>query len=153
MGSVEHIGIKTTRLRSLGGELLIFSNKDLTDSRVRNYKVMAERRVVFRFNVTYDTPLEKLEQIPPFIKSIVTSMPETRFDRAHFFSYGDFNLIFEVVFYVLSPDYNKYMDIQQSINFAIKAEFEKRGIQFAFPTQTIHLRNDHVKPAAQSTTP
>lgn len=146
MGSVEHIGIKTTRLRSLGGELLVFSNKDLTDSRVRNYKIMERRRVVFRFGVTYDTRLEQLQEIPPLVKNIIEKTPDTAFDRAHFFSYGDFSLIFEVVFYVLSADYNKYMDIQQEINFAIKREFDARGISFAFPTQTVHLMSER-KPA------
>jgi small-conductance mechanosensitive channel len=149
MGSIEHIGIKTTRLRSLGGELLIFSNKDLTNARVRNYKVMQERRVVFRFSVTYDTPLEKLKEIAPLVQSIVKSIPGTRFDRAHFFSFGDFNLVFEVVYYVLSPDYNKYMDIQQAINYAIKDELDKRKVEFAFPTQTLYLQPPHKeKPVA-----
>jgi small-conductance mechanosensitive channel len=139
MGVVEHIGIKTTRIRSLGGELVIFSNTDLTDSRVRNYKVMEKRRVLFRMGVTYQTPLSKLKEIPGIIENIVKNTRDTAFDRAHFFSYGDFSLIFEVVYFVLSPDYNKYMDIQQVINFAIKDEFEKRGIEFAYPTQTLFI--------------
>jgi len=140
MGSVEYIGIKTTRVRSLGGEMLVFSNKDLTDSRIRNYKIMQRRRVVFRLGVTYDTSLQNLKEIPGLMKSIIQINPDTLFDRAHFFSYGDFNLVIEVVYFVLSADYNKYMDIQQEINFAIKEEFEKRNIQFAFPTQTLYLQ-------------
>lgn len=139
LGSVEKIGIKTTRIRSLGGELLIFSNKDLTDSRIRNYKRMDRRRVVFKLGVTYDTPLEKMKEIPPLIHKIITETDKATYDRAHFSSYGDFNLVVEVVYYVESADYNKYMDIQQAINFAIKKEFEKRGIQFAFPTQTLYV--------------
>jgi small-conductance mechanosensitive channel len=142
MGTIEQIGVKTTRIRSLGGELLVFSNKDLTDSRIRNYKRMDQRRIVFRLGVTYDTPLEKLREIPPLIKDIIEKTEGVRFDRAHFFSYGDFNLVIEVVYHVLSPDYNRYMDLQQSINFAIKAEFEKRKIEFAFPTQTVHLKRE-----------
>jgi len=140
MGTVEHIGIKTTRLRSLGGELVIFSNTDLTDSRVRNYKLMEKRRVLFRMGVTYQTPLAKLKEIPKIIEQVIKDTKDTAFDRAHFFSYGDFSLIFEVVYFVLGPDYNKYMDIQQEINFAIKEEFEKRGIEFAYPTQTLYLQ-------------
>ncbi|MFQ5586949.1 MAG: mechanosensitive ion channel family protein, partial [Thermodesulfobacteriota bacterium] len=137
MGSVEHIGIKTTRIRSLGGEQLVFSNTDLTNSRVRNYKRMEKRRVVFSLGVTYDTSLEQLKEIPGIIRSAITGLTGTAFDRAHFSSYGDFSLNFEVVYYILSGDYNRYMDIQQEINFAIKEEFEKRGIEFAFPTQTL----------------
>ena len=139
LGTIEHIGIKTTRVRSLGGEQLVFSNSDLTDSRVRNYKRMQKRRVVFKLGVVYSTPLKALKEIPQIIENAIKSIKDTVFDRAHFYSYGDFNLIFEVVYYVLSSDYNKYMDTQQEINFLIKEEFEKRKIDFAFPTQTIHL--------------
>ena len=139
LGTIEHIGIKTTRIRSLGGEQLVFSNSDLTNSRVRNYKRMQKRRVVFKLGVVYDTPLKSLKEIPQVIEEVIKSIKNTIFDRAHFSSYGDFTLVFEVVYYVLSSDYNKYMDIQQEINFLIKEEFEKRKIEFAFPTQTIHL--------------
>lgn len=140
MGTVEYIGIKTTRLRSLGGEQLIFSNTDLTDSRVRNYKFMEKRRVLFRFGVTYETSLSRLKEIPKIIEAIIKDTKDTVFDRAHFFSYGDFSLIFEVVYYVIGPDYNKYMDIQQDINLAIKAEFEKKGINFAYFTQMLNVQ-------------
>lgn len=139
MGIVEHIGIKTTRICSLGGEQLVFSNSDLTNSRVRNYRKMEKRRVVFKLGVTYQTTLQQLKEIPIIIGNIIKNNKDTEFDRAHFFSYGDFCLIFEIVYYVLTNDYNKYMDIQQEINFAIKEEFEKRKIEFAYPTQTLYL--------------
>lgn len=139
LGTVEHIGIKTTRIRSLGGEQLIFSNTDLTSSRVRNYKRMERRRVVFQIGVTYQTTLQQLKEIPGIIKNIITNINDAVFDRAHFFSYGDFSLIFEIVYYVIGSSYNKYMDIQQEINLAIKEEFEKRGIEFAYPTQTLFI--------------
>lgn len=139
LGTVEHIGIKTTRIRSLGGEQLIFPNTDLTNSRVRNYKRMSNRRVVFQLGVTYDTSLQHLKEIPVIIKDIIKAVNDTEFDRAHFLSYGDFSLVFEVVYYVIGREYNKYMDIQQEINFRIKEEFDKRGIEFAFPTQTLYL--------------
>ncbi|MDD4893739.1 MAG: mechanosensitive ion channel family protein [Candidatus Omnitrophica bacterium] len=139
MGTVEYIGIKTTRIRSLGGEQVIFSNTDLTDSRVRNYRLMQKRRVLFRLGVTYQTSLGQLKEIPKIIEEIIKNTKDAAFDRAHFFSYGDFSLIFEVVYFVSSSDYNKYMDIQQEINFAIKEEFEKRGVEFAYPTQTLFV--------------
>ena len=139
LGTVEYIGIKTTRVRSLGGEQLVFSNTDLTDSRVRNYKRMDRRRVVFKLGVTYQTGLEHLKEIPAIIRNVIESVAHTTFDRAHFSSYGDFSLIFEVVYYVESRDYNKYMDIQQEINLALNEEFGKRGIEFAYPTQTLFL--------------
>ncbi len=145
LGTIEHIGIKTTRIRSLGGEQVVFSNTDLTNSRVRNYKRMDKRRVVFKLGVTYQTTLQQVKEIQAIITNIIKNINDTIFDRAHFFSYGDFSLVFEVVYYVMSRDYNKYMDIQQEINFAIKEEFEKRGIEFAYPTQTLFLEKTEQK--------
>jgi len=138
-GTVEHIGIKSTRVRSLSGEQIIFGNSDLLSSRIRNYKRMDERRGVFSVGVTYDTPGEKLKMIPDKMKEIIEAQLNTRFDRAHLKSFGDSAIIFEVVFYMLVPAYAVYMDTQQSINLAIHRLFEDEGIEFAFPTQTIHV--------------
>jgi small-conductance mechanosensitive channel len=140
MGSVEKIGLKTTRLRSLSGEQIIFSNDDLLKSRIRNCKRMQERRNVFTIGVVYDTTYDKLAAIPAILREAVESQSQTRFDRAHFKQYGDFALIFEVVYYVVSPDHNLYMDIQQAVNLHIFRRFEAEQIQFAFPTQTIYLQ-------------
>jgi small-conductance mechanosensitive channel len=140
-GVVEHIGIKTTRLRSLGGEQLIFSNTDLTGSRVRNYKSMQERRVVFSFGVTYQTPIPKLKKISEEIKKIIESIDTARFDRAHFQKFGDSSLDFEVVYYVLSGDYSTYMDLQQEINIEIMHLLKKMKVEFAYPTRTIFMQH------------
>jgi len=137
MGSVENIGIKTTRIRSISGEQLVFSNADLLNSRIRNYGRMRERRVVFTVGVTYQTPPVKLESIPGMIREVIDAHEPTRFDRSHFASYGDFSLNFETVYYVLSADYALYMDIQQDINLALFRAFADRGIEFAYPTQTL----------------
>lgn len=139
MGSVEHIGLKTTRIRSLHGEQIVFSNNDLLGSRIRNYKRMQERRVVFTFGVTYDTPPQKVAAIPAMIRDIIESQPDIRFDRAHFGKYGEFALEFEVVYYVLDPDYNRYMDIQQAVNLEILHRFAAENILFALPTQRLHV--------------
>ena len=139
LGTVEHIGLKTTRLRSLSGEQLVFSNGDLLSSRVRNYKRMAERRIVFGFGVVYQTPAGQLEAIPGMVREVIESLEKTRFDRAHFKGFGNFSLDFEVVYYVLVPDYNIYMDIQQQINLALYRQFEEKGIEFAYPTQTLYV--------------
>ena len=139
MGSVEHIGLKTTRVRSLSGEQLIFSNSDLLNSRIRNYGRMYERRVVFNIGVTYDTSRELLRRIPGMIRAAVEARDQTRFDRSHFMKYGDYALQFETVYYVLSPDYNIYMDIQQAIYLAIHEAFEQNRIEFAYPTQTLYV--------------
>jgi small-conductance mechanosensitive channel len=139
VGVVEHIGIKTTRIRALGGEQLIFSNTDLTNSRVHNYKKMERRRVVFNLGVTYQTPSKKLKIIPQIVKDVINEQEDAAFDRGHFASYGDFSLNFEFVYYVTGADYNKYMDIQQSINLTIFETFEREKIEFAYPTQTLFV--------------
>jgi len=140
MGTVEYIGIKTTRIRTLGGEQLVCSNTDLTNSRVHNYKRMQERRVVFSFGVVYNTPASKLKLIPEYVQQIITQQASTRFDRAHFKAFGNSSLDFEVVYYVLSAEFNVYMDIQQAINIQLFELFEKEEIEFAFPTQTLYLK-------------
>jgi len=142
LGTVEHIGLKTTRLRSLSGEQLVFANGDLLNSRIRNYKRMAERRIVFAFGVVYQTPADKLEAIPDMVREIIESLDTTRFDRAHFKKFGNFSLDFEVVYYVLVADYNVYMDIQQQINLALYRRFEQEGIEFAYPTQTLYVARE-----------
>jgi len=143
LGAVEEIGLKTTRVRSLSGEQLVFSNSDLLTSRIRNYGRMFERRVVFKIGVTYQTPREKIQAIPGILREAVEKLGDkVRFDRAHFQSYGDFALLFETVYYVLGPDYNLYMDCQQAINLDIHERFETEGIEFAYPTQTLFLARD-----------
>ncbi len=148
LGSVEHIGLKTTRLRSLSGEQLVMSNTDLLSSRIRNYGRMYERRVLFPLGVTYQTSREQLKRIPEIIRAAVESQEKTRFDRAHFKGYGSFSLDFETVYYVHGPDYNLYMDIQQAINLAIHEAFEAEGIEFAYPTQTLYVESGGTGTAA-----
>jgi small-conductance mechanosensitive channel len=144
MGTVEYIGLKTTRLRSLSGEQLIFSNGDLLGSRIRNYKRMAERRIVFQFGVVYQTPRAKLEEIPGMVRQVVESFDKARFDRAHFKAFGASSLDFEVVYFVLDPNYITYMDIQQTINLELFRRFDEAGIEFAYPTRTLYMRQEDV---------
>lgn len=139
LGAVERVGLKTTRVRSLSGEQLVFANSDLLNSRIRNFGRMFERRVVFSIGVVYQTSPEKLRNIPIIIRESIEAQQSVRFDRAHFQKYGDFALVFEAVYYVLSPDYNVYMDIQQAINLAIYERFAQDGIDFAYPTQTVFI--------------
>jgi small-conductance mechanosensitive channel len=138
-GTVEHIGLKTTRLRSIGGEQIICSNADLLKSRVRNFGRMMERRVNFKLSVTYHTPREKLTRIPEIVREAITSQEKTRFERSHFSSFGDSALVFDSVYFVLSSDYMAHMNIQQAINLRIHERFEEEGIEFAYPTQTVVL--------------
>ncbi|HEX3912494.1 MAG TPA: mechanosensitive ion channel family protein [Steroidobacteraceae bacterium] len=150
LGTVEHIGIKSTRLRSLSGEQIVVSNADLLKSRLRNFGRMNERRVAFTVGVTYETPAEKLEKIPAMVKEIVTAQEGTRFDRSHFAKHAAASLDIETVYYVLSADYNRYMDIQQAISLAIHREFERRGIEFAYPTQRLLLERTGARDAELS---
>jgi len=139
IGEVEHIGIKTTRMRSMTGEQIVFSNKDITSSRVHNYKRMENRRIAFPIGVTYDTPTETLKEIPKIIEQIIVDQPGTTFGRAHFKEFGDFSLNFEIVYYVLDRDFMVHMDKREEINLLIMDAFVERGIEFAFPTQTLYV--------------
>lgn len=141
-GTIEHIGLKTTRIRSLSGEQLIFSNNDLLKSRVRNYKRMSERRIVFGFGVVYQTSLKKLKTIKEIVNDIIKKEKRARFDRVHFKEYGDSSLNFEVVYFVTNSDYSIYMDVQEAINQEIFRRFEEEGIEFAHPTQTIVIQRE-----------
>jgi small-conductance mechanosensitive channel len=139
-GQVEHIGLKTTRLRSVSGEQVIFSNADLLKSRIRNYKRMSERRVAFTIGVVYGTPQDALARIPAILRQVVEAQPHTRFDRSHFRRYGDSSLDFETVYYMTTPDYAVFMDVNQAINLDIYRRFADAGIEFAHPTRTVVLR-------------
>jgi small-conductance mechanosensitive channel len=149
-GTVEYIGLKTTRVRSLSGEMIVFANNDLLKSRIRNFKVMSERRIVFSVQVTYDTSQEKLEIIPGILRAAVENRKQTRFDRAHFKAFAESGLDFEVVYFMTTPDYNVYMDAQQAINLEIYRRFSEEGIDFAFPTRTIHVQGMQPPVAAVS---
>ncbi|MFT4270483.1 MAG: mechanosensitive ion channel family protein [Pantoea sp.] len=138
-GTIEHIGLKTTRLRSLSGEQIICSNTILLQQTIHNYKRMQQRRIVFKFGISYETPAKKVSQVGELVKEIISGNPDTRFDRAHFFAFEDSKLTFEVVYLVLTSDYNKYMDIQQDINLKIMAALEERDIRFAFPVRRIEF--------------
>jgi small-conductance mechanosensitive channel len=138
-GTIEHIGVKTTRIRSLSGEQLIISNTDLVNSRINNYKRMKQRRINFSFGLTYDTPLDKLKKVPEIVEEIIKSIEKTEFDRAHFAEFAASSLLFQVVYYVKDSDYKVYMDIQQQINFMLKEKMNELDVSFAFPTQTIHF--------------
>lgn len=138
VGTVEHVGVKTTRLRSVNGEQMVFSNNDLLGSRVRNYKRMQERRSLFVLCLTYQTPVDRLEAIAPLIRRIIEKEPQARFDRAHFRSFGPSSLDFEVVYFVTSADYVVFMDTQERVNLEILRQLTALGIEFAYPTQTIY---------------
>ena len=139
MGTVEKIGIKTTRLRALQGEEIVISNAELTTARIQNFKKMRERRVVVQLGVLYETPHELLKEIPGLIKEAFSGVENVRFDRANLASYGDFSINFELVYYVLSGDYNEYMNINERALLDIKAAFDAKGVTFAYPTQTLYI--------------
>lgn len=139
VGTIEHIGLKTTRIRSLTGEQIAISNSDLVASRVRNFKRMTERRIVFQLGVTYQTKRENLLRAPDLLRGIIEQEEGVRFDRAHFFRYGASSLDFEIVYWVLSPDYQVYADVHQKILYKIHQVFEQNELDFAYPTQTLHI--------------
>src|SRR5581483_9467006 len=151
-GTVEHIGVKSTRLRSLSGEQIIMGNTDILKSRVRNYGRMRERRAVFQFGVAYDTEPRALAAIPRMVREIIEATPDTRFDRCHFLTYGASTLQFEVVFYATKPDFNTYADAQQSINLAIYERLREMNVSLTPPNRTsVYFENTPPRePADQS---
>jgi small-conductance mechanosensitive channel len=134
MGTVEKIGIKTTRLRALDGQQLIIANSELTDARVQNFKRLEKRRSLFNLDVTYETEQEKLTKIPQMIQTIIEANSELEFDRCHFKTFGESALKFEVSYYVNTQDYKEYLDAVEKINLAIVDKFRKEKIEFAYPT-------------------
>ena len=142
LGTVKNIGIQTTRIQALQGEEVVISNRQLVASWIQNFKKMDRRRIVFNFGVKYETPLKKLEKINGFVKDILSKIELAELDRVHFKKFGDFSLDFEVVYYVNISDYARYMDIQQEINLALIRQFEKEGIEFAYPTQKVFVSKE-----------
>jgi len=137
-GTVEHIGLKTTRVRSVSGEQIIVGNADLLKSRLRNYRRMYQRRAVFNLDVTFDTQPEILERLPGIVEQIITSQSPVKFDRCHVASFGESAIRLEAVYFVLDPDYKRYMDIQQAINLEILRRFASERVSFAFPSRTVY---------------
>jgi small-conductance mechanosensitive channel len=146
MGNVDKIGMRSTRIRSLGGEQIVFANSDLARVRIRNYRRMRERRIFFAVGIEYNVAYEKVELAPKLLREAIEETANTRFDRAHFKSFGDFSLNYEIVYWVLAPDFPAYMDAQHAINLAIYKKFEDAGIPFAFPTRTLHIKADEPLP-------
>ncbi len=150
VGTVEDVGWRTTRLRSLSGEQLIFANSDLLKSRIRNHRRMVERRVVLAFGVDYKTKADQVEKIPALLRAIVEAQPGVRFDRAHFKGFGQGSLDLEVVFYFTNPDYNLYMDAQQAILLALMRALEREGISLAQPDRTLWIAAETEPPVPRS---
>ncbi len=141
-GTVTKIGMISTRIQLLQGEELVISNKNLIAASVRNFRKLKRRRIVFTVKVVYDTPIEKLKKIPEIITKIIKESELATLDRVHFKQFGDFSLDFEVVYYIKTGEYTKYMDTQQEINYRILEEFKKEGISMAYPTQKIFYVNE-----------
>lgn len=148
-GTVEHIGVKTTRLRTLVGDEMVVSNKELTEARVNNFKKLERRRVVMNFGVVYETSVKKLKEIPGICEKLIEDVAQdlevgegkdVEFSRCHFTTLGDFSLNFELVYFMNVSDYVRYMDVQQSVNLGLMEEFAKRKIEFAYPTQVVEVR-------------
>lgn len=137
-GTVEKIGIKTTRIRSVTGEEIVISNQDLTKATLHNMKRLDERRRTFTFGVVYEIDTKLLKEIPDIVRSVVESVPHARFDRAHLLTFGESSLDFEVTYHVESDDYQTALDTQQAINFGILDAFGERGIEMAYPTRVVY---------------
>ncbi|GAB6387043.1 mechanosensitive ion channel family protein [Stutzerimonas marianensis] len=138
-GNIEHIGLKTTRIRALSGEQVVCANADLLKQTLHNYKRMNTRRIVFKFGITYNTPSDKVREVAALVKRIIDGVENANFDRAHFLAFDDSQLTFEVVYIMQVSDYNKYMDAQQEINLKLLDGIREMGVQFAFPTRSVEF--------------
>lgn len=157
-GTIVHVGVKTTRIKSISGEEIVIGNAELLGNTLHNYARMRERRIVFGFGVTYDTSADTMRAIPGMVRAIAEATPDVRVDRVHFKGFGESSLDFEVVYFVTNPDFNRYMDAQQAMNLAMMEAFAERHIEFAFPTRTLLLPEPVAckraeKPAARSSAP
>lgn len=136
-GTIEHIGLKTTRIRSLSGEQIVCSNTELLKQTLHNYKRMNTRRIVFQFGISYRTSADQAKAVAQRVKSIIDGLTEAKFDRAHFFSFDESRLLYEVVYIMQTADYNRYMDVQQQINLQLLAGLQELGVEFAFPVREL----------------
>ena len=150
VGTVEDVGLKTTRLRSLSGEQLIFANGDLLKSRIRNLKRMTDRRVVVAFGIDYKTPADQVEKVPALVAAIVKAQPAARLDRAHFKGFGSSSLDFELVYFLSDPDYNLYMDSQQAVLLGLMRALAREGIRLAQPDRALWIAAEAEPPAPRS---
>jgi small-conductance mechanosensitive channel len=139
VGTVERIGIKTTRLRSITGEELVFGNNDLLSSRVRNYHDVQQRRVTVMIGVLYDTPPAVLAQVSDWLRTAIEPIELTDFQRCFLVGLGESSIDFELVVIIHSVDYNEFMKAQQEIILATLERLEEGGVGLAFPTRTLHL--------------
>jgi small-conductance mechanosensitive channel len=138
-GTVESIGIKTTRIRSVTGEQIIIANSDLLESRVTNFKRMQERRITFGISISNQTSKENLQAIVTLVKNIIENQSDARFDRGHLKGFSANSVDYEFVFWVTKPEYIAYMDVQEKINLAILDAFEEKKINLAYPAQKVLL--------------
>lgn len=150
-GTVENIGLRTTRLRSVSGEQLVLGNHDLLASRIRNFKRMQDRRAVFTFSIENGTPVELVERIPGLVREAIEAQPHTRFDRSHFKSLGGESLLFETVYFMRKPDFGLYMDTQQAVNLQLYRRFAELGIRLAFPSQRLLVESQAAGTALSGT--
>ena len=146
--TVEKIGIRSTHLRSLRGEIVVINNSKLTSSNIENFATMQQRRMIYSIGVTYQTTADQIQSIPTTIQTIIENTNHTIFNRCHFTTFGDYSLNFEIVYYIDNRDYTLAMDIQQSINLSIMRKFEEQGIEFAFPSQTLYLEGNGISAGA-----
>jgi len=140
-GTIEKVGIKTTRIRTPQGEELVMSNRELTSARINNFGKLERRRNLFTVGATYETPSDKLRKVPSLIEEAVKGVEGVTFDRVHFKNFGDSSLDFEIVYYAETNDYARYMDLQHEVKFSIKEAFDKESIEFAYPTVTQYNKN------------
>ncbi len=140
VGHIQKVGVKTTKMKSINGEQIVIPNSDLVQSKLKNLRRLVERRDVTLLGVEYSTPIEKLHLIKDRVGQIIDEMEDVRLDRIHLKEFADSAIVFEIAYYVLSSEFNEYMDVKEKVNFCIIDFFEKNDINFAYPSQTIYFK-------------
>lgn len=141
-GTVEKIGIKTTRIKSVNGEQLIISNKELTSARVQNYEGITERRVLLNLNIGYETKPDVLRKIPLLLKEAIESTGKARFWRAYLKKFADSSLAFEIVYYSKEGKYPAYAEVQNEVNSVILEKMQKEKIHIPYPINIVEITNN-----------
>jgi small-conductance mechanosensitive channel len=139
-GTIEHVGLKSTRIRSISGEMVVVSNSNLLGSRIRNYKDLTKRRVVFKTGIVYGTRPEILRKIPAIVKKAVQAVPKAEFDRCNLYNCGDYSLDYETVYYLNEPDYSAYMAAHEKLLLGVLDGLAEAGAEMAYPTQTLLVK-------------
>ncbi|PAX09813.1 mechanosensitive ion channel protein MscS [Sphingomonas lenta] len=137
-GTVEEIGLKSTRIRGQDGEQRVIANKVLLDKELRNNSRRERHHVKWTLGLSYDTPVDQLERVPAMLCEIVESAGDT-FNRAGMVNFGPSAILFELEFDSASADFQAHYDTRHAIGLKILRRFREEGITMPYPIQEVRV--------------